>query len=71
MTRVAVPSKSDPGAVHVVMIDSANLTATCDCKSWQYRGRCSHVGAALASVPRPLPVLSYAAETAMFCGGAE
>lgn len=33
---VAVPSKSKPGAYHLVSSQG------CDCKSWQYRQTCSH-----------------------------
>lgn len=61
-TVVRIPSKSSPDTTHVVVIDPAHLTARCDCRGYLYRGRCSHITAALAmQAPDPATLASKAA----------
>ena len=37
-----VPSKSRPGDEHNVKIEFTDGTVTCSCRSFKYRGTCSH-----------------------------
>ena len=45
-TLVHVESKSKPGSYHVV----DTVAVTCDCRGFQYRGKCRHLAAAM---PKP------------------
>ncbi len=45
-----VSSKSEPGAWHSVK------NGACDCKGYQYRGRCRHLGAVAAAAGQVAPV---------------
>jgi len=51
MTRRAivesVPSRSNPGTFHKVIIIPAEGHAQCDCKGFHYRGYCPHIGEVL------------------------
>ena len=37
-----IPSKSDPNLVHIVKLNT-NDELSCDCKGFQYGGKCWHV----------------------------
>ena len=42
-TRVyAVPSRSQPGTVHLPYVDAVAQRVICDCPGFQYRGVCAH-----------------------------
>lgn len=38
----AVPSRSEPGKIHLPFIDPVQSRIVCDCVGYQYRGVCAH-----------------------------
>lgn len=49
-----VPSASEPGTMHYVRLSPTS----CDCKGFQYRGRCRHVLAVVAMYDARGPMAS-------------
>jgi hypothetical protein len=46
----AVPSRSQPGMVHLTYIDPATRRIVCDCPGYQHRGVCAHAMVATRAV---------------------
>jgi hypothetical protein len=38
----AIPSRSQPGTVHLPYVDALAQRVICDCQGFQYRGVCAH-----------------------------
>jgi len=52
--RWTVPSRSNPGHLHVVVSTAAGFSCTCD--GCMFTGRCAHVDAVKAAQPRTFRV---------------
>lgn len=46
----AVPSRSQPGLVHLPYVDAATQRVVCDCAGYRYRGVCAHAMVATRAI---------------------